>query len=445
MSGLAVSGLAALAAAVLGVLLLQLVIERIEVGAGLVFFSAVAQAYFIYEVPSVNLGGARAGLTDLVAVLVLAAGLARCLRLRRFDPAQRWLLLLGVLMGASLLRGVAAFGVQAGVADARQYFFFVGSAMYAMTFRPTVERCDRVGRVWLGMAGLMVALACARWLAVFGGVDLGVPAEKNGVDTAIRVLDGPYTFFLGCALLLTAPAWRRGGSRGVRWTGVMLLVVTAVLDRRTVWLAVLAGAAVFLLRGRPRRTGVIAAVAGAGLLVAVAFTADTVFRDEGGPDAVTSTGSVGWRVEGWSTLVGAWSRSPIQVVVGEPFGSGFGSGFTSRVRSVEVGVHPHNYYIETMIRGGLGGLVALVALTAGLIRRLWRAPPDDAGLFGPSVVVGLLIMQVVWCLTWVPGLEQGMVTGVAIACAAQLAMATRPQTVVVGSGTRSSQISRQYG
>jgi hypothetical protein len=44
----------------------------------------------------------------------------RLLRTPRFDRFQRWLLLLGVLLLVSLVRGVAAFGMQASVADFRE-------------------------------------------------------------------------------------------------------------------------------------------------------------------------------------------------------------------------------------------------------------------------------------------------------------------------------------
>jgi hypothetical protein len=82
-----------------------------------------------------------------------------------------------------------------------------------------------------------------------------------------------------------------------------------------------------------------------------------------------------------------------------------------------VEAHPHNFYLETMIRAGVGGLLALLALTVGLLRRLWRIPVRGSGLLDPSMLPPLLAMQVIWALTWVPGLEQGIVTGIAIAVA----------------------------
>lgn len=413
-------GLAAVIVAVVGIVVLDLTIRRAEVGTALIFLAAVVQAVFVYDVPSARLGGTRVGVTDLVAVIVLAAAVARCLRLRHLSRHQHWLIMLGSLLLVSLILGIAAgHGVPASVNDARQYIFFVGAALYMATFRPTADLYDRVGRIWLVAAVLMILLACVRWLNVFGGIDLGVPAERNGVDTAVRVLDGPYAFFLAGPLLLTVPFWRRRGqARWVRRLGVVLLVVVVILDRRTVWLAILVGVAVFLLGGRRRGARAVALVVAASALTVVVFAGDVLVRDQAPPGTVTSTGSISWRVEGWSDLVDSWTASPVNWLVGEPFGS----GFARTVEGSNVDAHPHNFYIETMIRAGLGGLIALLALTVGLLRRLWRVPVRGAGLlFDPSMLPALLAMQVIWYLTWVPGLEQGIVTGIAIAVAAAAA------------------------
>src|SRR5262245_17133027 len=120
-------GIAALIAAGFGIALLDLTIRRAEVGAALVFLSAIVQAAFLYEdVPSVRLGGTRVGATDLVAVVVLAAAVARCLRLRRFSRYQHWLIMLGSLLLVSLMLGIASHG-QSAVSDSRQYLFFIGA------------------------------------------------------------------------------------------------------------------------------------------------------------------------------------------------------------------------------------------------------------------------------------------------------------------------------
>ena len=410
-------GLAGMIAAGFGLALLDLTIRRAEVGAVLVFLSAIAQAVFIFAVPSVTVGGMRVGVTDLVGVIVLAAALARCLRLHRLSPYQRWLIVLGIALLVSLMRGVANYGLQTSVSDSRQYLFFVGAALYMATFRPDTDLYDRIGRIWLIAAVLMMLLAWVRWLEVFAGINLGVPAERNGVDTAIRVLDGPYTFFLAGPLLLTLPSLlkkRPGQRRWIRWLGAVLLIMLLALDRRTVWLTILVGAAVLVLRGRRLGARAMMLVVGATIVIGFAFAGDGLARDQALPGGVTSTGSVIWRVEGWSDLLDSWSASSVNWLVGEPFGS----GFVHTTLGEKIDAQPHNFYVETMIRAGLGGLIALLALTVDLLRKLWRVPTGGPGLFDPSVLPPLLAMQLVWYLTWVPGLEQGIVTGMAVAVAA---------------------------
>jgi hypothetical protein len=407
---------ALLVVAGLGVALLEFLITRADVAAALVLGSVIVEATFVDAVPSLMLsGGTRVYVTDLVSALLLCAAVARLLRLRRFDRFHRWLVLLAIVLLVSLLRGVATFGVQASIADFRQYLFFAGVGLYFATFPLSIGLNDRIGRIWLVMTVPMMLLVALRWLDVFAGIDLGVPAEKFGADAAIRVIDGPFNFFLAIAFVTTIPAWQRGErTRWLRWISVLLLLFVLVLNRRTVWLTIVVGVAVILLRDRRLGRRALMLVALGAALTAVAFVWLGGLQEGSEPVVKSGSGNLNWRVEGWSELVGSWSSSPMNWVVGEPFGGGF-------VREIEgtiEGSHPHNFYIETMIRTGVAGLLAVIALTAGLLRALWRMPARDDGLLGPGVLPALLAMQLVWYLTWVPGSEQGIVTGLAVAAVA---------------------------
>jgi O-Antigen ligase len=416
--GMLLLGLALLVVGGLGVALLELLIRRADVAAALVFGSVVVQAYFIDRVPALTLpGGVQVYLTDMVASLILGAAVLRLLRTPRFDRFLRWLLVLGVLLLVSLVRGVAAFGMQPSVADFREYLFFGGVALYFATFPPTVGLYDRIGRIWLAMTIPMMLLVCARWLAVFAGIDLGVPAEKYGADAAIRVIDGPFNFFLAHAFVLSVPVWLRGQQeRWIRWTSVLLLLFCLVLNRRTVWLAIVVGVAVLMLRDRRLGRRALVLVALGGVLTAVAFVWLGGLQEGSEPVVQSGSGNLSWRVQGWSELVTAWSRSPTEWAIGQPVGS----GFARKVEGVETNTPygPHDFYIEILLRTGFVGLVALVALTVGLLRALWHTPTRDTGLLGPGVLPALLAMQIVWYLTWPPGNEQGIVTGLAAAVAA---------------------------
>jgi hypothetical protein len=149
-------------------------------------------------------------------------------------------------------------------------------------------------------------------------------------------------------------------------------------------------------------------------MTAVAFVWLGGLQEGSEPVVQSSSGNLDWRVQGWSDLVTAWSHSPTEWAIGQPIGS----GFARQIEGIETTAHPHNFYIEIMIRTGVVGLVALIVLTAGLLRALWHTPARDAGLLGPGVLPALVAMQIVWYLTWVTGTEQGLVTGLAIAVAA---------------------------
>ena len=110
-------------------------------------------------------------------------------------------------------------------------------------------------------------------------------------------------------------------------------------------------------------------------------------------------------------------------VIGDPFGSRFaGTVLTS---------NPHNFYIDIMLRAGIPGLIALLVLTAGVMRALWRTPAPATGLLDAGMMPALLVMQLVWYLTWMHGSEQGIVTGLAMAMAATHLAGRRPDPTLV--------------
>ncbi|MGH2393036.1 MAG: O-antigen ligase family protein [Candidatus Limnocylindria bacterium] len=414
-TGMLLLGLGLLVAAGLGIAALEVLITRADVAAALVLGSVVVQAFFVDKVPALILPGeVQVYVTDVVASLVVGAGVLRLLRQRRFDRYQRWLLLLSVLLLVSFIRGVAAFGMQQSVNELRHHLFFAGVAIYFATFPPSAWLYDRIGRIWLAVSIPMMVLVSLRWLAAFAGIDLGVPAEKFGADAAIRVIDGPFTFFLAHAFVLTIPALLRGEQeRWIRRISVPLLLFVLLLNRRTVWLALVVGVAVLVLRDRRLGRRALLLVTLGAVVTAVAFVWLGGLQEGSDPAVRSGSGNLTWRIEGWEALVDAWSHNSTDWAIGQPVGS----GFTREVEGSEVTAHPHNFYIEIMIRTGLVGLLALIALTAGLLRALWHTPTRDAGLLGPGVLPALLAMQLVWCLTWIPGTEQGIVTGIAIAVA----------------------------
>ncbi len=217
-------GLVLVVVAALGVAVIEVLVRRAEVGAALLLGAAVMSATLVTRMPSVILpGGVKVQVHDVAFTLVLVAAVLRLLRLPRFTRWQRWALLAGVVLLLSLARGAAKFGPQQAVAELRLFLAFVAGALYFATFPPSRRMNDRIGRIWLALSIPLMIVVCLRWLASFAGIDVGVPPAQFGADAAIKVLDGPYTFFLADAVILTVPFWhlRDRRSRRLTWLGAL--------------------------------------------------------------------------------------------------------------------------------------------------------------------------------------------------------------------------------
>ena len=418
-------GLATAVVAWLGVLAIDKLIERPGIGAALILAMTLMQATLVDQVPALTLpGGTRVMVHDVVFILVFTAGLARLLRLTRFSTPQRWLVLFLLLLLISTALGVAHFGLQRGVAEFRLFFAYVSGAVYFATFPPSAELLDRIGRLWLAASVAMMALVCLRWLDVLGGISLGVPLEKFGNDAELKVIDGPYTFLLAHALILTAAFWPLRGKRAtrLRWLAGLLLLFVVLLNRRTVWLALIAGAAV--IASQANRSGIklgrrtVVGAVSATIIVVSIYLAISGF---GAPDEALARpavhfGTLEWRIQGWKLLLQSWWPDPVHWVIGEPMGTGFERRIDGSVLNSEA----HNFYFNALLRTGTVGLIALLGLTVGLLRRLWWAPVRG-GLLAPELFSAMLIMQIIWFMTWTPGPEQGMLTGLAVAMATAMA------------------------
>jgi len=423
---LLVLGLALLAAAAVAVAVLEALVRRAELGAALLLGVTLLNAILVGRVPSVTMpGDIRVQLHDVVFALVLAAGLLRMLRMRRFSPLQRWMVLLCIVLLLSLVRGAMTFGPQQAIAEFRLYLAFASGALYFATFAPSSRLNDRIGKLWLATSVPLMILVCLRWLDTLAGIDLGVPTEQFGADAAIKVVNGPYAFFLANAALITVPFWQGRDKRARRLLllGMLLLLFVVLLNRRTVWLTMIIGIAALMVRGRQLRRRAVAMVIG-GVLIAVATY--VALGGSSGEESVlrpaAGTGTLEWRIQGWSELVEGLSN-PTEWLIGEPFGS----GFTRVVQGLEVQAEPHSFYVTTLLRAGVVGLLALIALTFGLLRALWRAPPGDrGGLLAPGVFPALLAMQAVWFLVWIPGMEQGIITGLAVGLVAARSRGAAP-------------------
>ena len=146
-----------------------------------------------------------------------------------------------------------------------------------------------------------------------------------------------------------------------------------------------------------------------GSLDMIGNTVDQSFH-EAFSDRSTFTG----RIEGWQELVGEWSRGDL---AGYLIGSPFGSGYARVQQGGVVTWTPHNYYLQTLLRTGVIGVFALIAVYGvGMYRLLWtESEPISHG----PLFFALLAMELAYFIPYPALFEQSIFSGVAFCVVAR--------------------------
>lgn len=358
-----------------------------------------------------TLVGFRVGDVDVVAGLLLVAGIARLLRARRISVLQWLAIAFGLTVLWSLVTGLLTYGPGTAINDSRTYVRVVAALLYFSTTSPGDDAFDALMTPWLWLTGALVALTFARWGALMVGMGDAWWARADDM----RVIDAFRTLVLLQVLLLLwgapPPVPRR-----LMAAAPVLLAAVVLLQHRTLWIALAVGAIVWaaLTRRLARRVipAAVAAVVVGGVLSFTLFGGPSTIGSEL-EDSATNAGTFVWRVEGWRQLV--LDRGPdeiSEVALGYPFGAGFERRIEGRI----VDVTPHNFFVQTYLRTGLVGLGILLALYAGAMRGLLRTPGWGRYLTAPALLV-LLVTQLIFLQTSHPSFEQAVLVGLAIATA----------------------------
>lgn len=412
------SAIVAIALLVLGglsLVLLDALIRRPVTGLWLVLALAVFDIYFDDPLTSAQIMGFRVSLSDIGFAILGVAALLRIVRLSRTSLEQRALLVFGGMAFLSLGLGLGTSAIRDVVNEFRGFVGFLTSALYFATVLPDVRTRLRMMGAWFTAGVAMATIVLLRWTGRVAGAEIGV--LDRTYDAAIRVLSGPDTLFLGTiALVLLLPALDPDSNRPrrERVLGALLLAMTVVLNRRTVWLALVAVMlALLILDRRVGKRMVIAAAAGVVLFVAALPLFSTDQYDDSVAQSATSTATLAWRLEGWAALLESGPDELSDYVLGQPFGS----SYIRVVAGRELSSNPHSFYLNAYLRMGIIGLAGLIAVLTLTFAALVRSRRTGGPLSSIHLLV-LLIMQAVWYVTWVPGPDQGIILGLAVATAA---------------------------
>lgn len=355
--------------------------------------------------------GFRISAMDALALVMGAVGLGR-LGLRGVPGALGgFALLLTLLLAIHLGRGIAEFGLETAVNSGRMTIYFVLALLYAATVPGGWDA--RVWRLVICAGAALAALAVPFWLS--GGLgSAGESILRDGeVVTSRPVVAAGALLIAQAALLALVLRWpSRGAATWLALGGVFAVVL---LQHRTVWVVVLlvTVAGFFLWAGAVRvgESRRVLAVAGVCLLLlpVVGWAAS-----RSGPlvqstrEVTTESSTFAWRTTGWRELL-ASNDSPAELLAGGPSGE----SLDRRIDGQVVDVSAHNGFVETYVRFGLPGAIALALLGVGLwLRR--RQVAEGTGLPRQAVAL-LLLSQLVFSLAYSLDVVQGVIVGVFLA------------------------------
>ena len=358
-------------------------------------------------------------------LFVPMAGVA-FLRLMRPGAAARlpWPIwaLTGVMSIAFVL-GLISNGTSAGV-EFRNDFYFMTGLFYFSSFEWTRARLERLFAWLFTVVLLMLLVVWYRWVADATGLDWFEPVWRymDTTGVALRVINSQQTWLLGLSVILLVYAMAAGNSFS-RWRVLLPLaaLTVLVLQHRSVWVAAFLPAllAFFIVRQNQGRlagrmlviAGLTALVLGPLLATGKFSTATSSVADLAVKATSTTGGTFVGRVRGWDELLKGWAGSGPRVwAIGDPYGDGFkrseGPG------GKQIAYAPHNYYVQLLLRLGVVGLIAFLALNLYLFRGAIRLAGGPHNNFTGYAMLGVLMSFALYNIPYSPTYTQGLMLGI---------------------------------
>lgn len=376
----------------------------------------LSELYLFPSQYAVSVGGTSLYPSDIIYTCALLAVVPPIVQRKAPlpRPGALLVLLLAVLVSLAAV-GAVTYTVNTAFNEFRGSYYSIPAALFVMTHFRRRDRLQWLLRMWMLWALVLCAIAFLHW----GQYGLGSSNRMllvNGQEVTARGLAAGSGLDIAVAamvLLFAGPVLSI--SPRIRWTGLSLFLVVAVLlQHRTIWVVLMLCAVVgwrldpALLRGRLKSVvgvgyvGILATLAliatGSTLMTSLATSLQEIFK---------ANSTAAWRVTGWADLLRDqkdWAQWP--------FGRPFGAGFLRYIDRQPVTVAPHNDFIQTLLRGGVVGLLLLILVYVCCWRLLRGPRPLDIAL--RTVLVALVAYSVTYSLD----LEQGILLGACLARAA---------------------------
>jgi hypothetical protein len=359
---------------------------------------------------SVTLSSIRIALLDVLSLILLVIGVARCFSLGVRTVGRGLALALVFLVGAHVVRGIIAFGFQIAINNARGWIYFSAALIYAATVPGSWNK-----RSWqvFAIGGLLLAIIAVPYLLVDGLHSSSAMVLRNGMwVTARPIVATGALLILQSVVLVLGLSWP--STRAAMYLAIGAGAVIVLLEHRTLWVAGLAIAFVGFVSWSARRVGEAESLvfATTGIVLLLLPFAVWAFTRSGplvasARETTSSNSTLTWRTTGWRELISS-HHSGSELTVGAASGSSMNRQIDGKI----VDLAPHNGFVEAYLRFGLPGVLILCWL--GLL--LWRRRALVAGQTGltPETVGLLLIAQLVFSLTYSLDAIQGAIDGILI-------------------------------
>lgn len=350
----------------------------------LVLWATAAFAVVAWEFPAAitlaSVSGTQIKVEDVLFVVFAFATLLRPQRLiaiaQRYTPV---LALIAICLIASLVVGVITFG-SAAVNEARQFLWGVGLVAWMLNLDWSDPVMQHRLLQWARVVGWTLVLVFVYHAARYGmGTADSFVEVGDGQSQTGRPLISQQAILLACIGFMMF--LRTGNLKPRVFSGVAFLVVAALCQHRSVWVALGVGAVLALLKLRGRALGATVSWGLYGCLIAAIFYAAGAFDSLIEPltHAATSAGTYTERADSWQLLIDqAISKGPGTVIMGEPLGAGYDRVVDGRF----VTYSPHNWFVMVFLRLGLVGFLAYMLVMMGLVLpKLLKANGVAAAMF----------------------------------------------------------------
>lgn len=357
--------------------------------------------FVAWEFPSMGAiaspGGYSIYLLDILSIALVSVAVTNLRHLQRSGAQAKWLwLLMAFLFIASLARGIATFGFNMPINEARGFLTLISATVWIMSLDTTSGKTMQMLRRYVLSIGWALTVAGVYHAFRYGVGGASDFVDASGIEQTGRILVSGQAMVVALCALLCLHMWAHQGKNFYLWSGISFSAIVLVSQHRSVWIAIATAALAYVVLGGriQRKATVLLGIFTAWIAVFIIASgiADGFIHQL--QDSSENTSTYDARTSSWDYLISkAIADGPGTLLFGAPLGSGF-----DRIEpnGLFVTYQPHNIYVSVFLRLGVIGLgVYLLALVASLLEGIRKR--DGLGF---AILVGICIYGWAYGPTW---------------------------------------------